>query len=158
MAIRRSLGDRNCRFKSCLLHQKEKEVYMKQKKYIISENKLRQLLKDEIKLEALEYGGVDNWEWYGDSIQDYLKECNFEEIEDLIEKELQNYSLVEEYRPVKSEGFYIVSGIMEDGYNEEIYYDFDSALSRYKTLKNHIPQKDHLSLEYIEGISKKISI
>lgn len=128
------------------------------KKYIISENKLRQLLKDEIKLEALEHGGVDNWEWYGDSIQDYLKECNVEEIEDLIEKELEIYSEVKPYTPIDLEKFYIVSGIMEDGYNEEIYYDFDSALSRYETLKNHIPQKDHLSLEYIEGIPKKISI
>ena len=128
------------------------------KKYIISENKLRQLLIDEIKLEALEHGGVDNWEWYGDSIQDYLKECNVEEIEDLIEKELEIYSEVKPYTPIDLEKFYIVSGIMEDGYNEEIYYDFDSALSRYETLKNHIPQKDHLSLEYIEGIPKKISI
>ena len=128
------------------------------KKYIVSENKLRQLLKDEIKLEALEHGGVDNWEWYGDSIQDYLKECNVEEIEDLIEKELEIYSEVKPYTPIDLEKFYIVSGIMEDGYNEEIYYDFDSALSRYETLKNHIPQKDHLSLEYIEGIPKKISI
>ena len=126
--------------------------------YSIRHDDLIRLFADHYKLNALINAGADNWEWYGDSIQDYLKECNVEEIEDLIEKELEIYSEVKPYTPIDLEKFYIVSGIMEDGYNEEIYYDFDSALSRYETLKNHIPQKDHLSLEYIEGIPKKISI
>ena len=43
------------------------------KKYIIDENELYRLLKYSMILEALENGGVDNWEWYGDSIYDYKK-------------------------------------------------------------------------------------
>ena len=41
-------------------------------KYIIEEAELRELLYSYYKLEALEYGGVDNWEWYGESQEDYL--------------------------------------------------------------------------------------
>lgn len=32
------------------------------------------LIADQMKLSALEGGGVDNWSWYGDSIRDYEKE------------------------------------------------------------------------------------
>lgn len=41
-------------------------------KYIVDEKELRELLYSYYKLEALEYGGVDNWEWYGESQEDYL--------------------------------------------------------------------------------------
>lgn len=41
-------------------------------KYIIDEEDLRELLYSHYKLAALEYGGVDNWEWYGESQEDYL--------------------------------------------------------------------------------------
>lgn len=44
------------------------------KYYKISEDELRELLYDSLKLEALENGGVDNWEWYGASINDFLKD------------------------------------------------------------------------------------
>jgi len=32
------------------------------------------LKKDEKMLRALEAGGVDNWEWYGDSLNEFFKE------------------------------------------------------------------------------------
>ena len=41
-------------------------------KYIIDEKELRELLYSYYKLKALEYGGVDNWEWYGEAQEDYL--------------------------------------------------------------------------------------
>lgn len=41
-------------------------------KYIIDEKELRELLYSYYKLEALEYGGVDNWEYYSESQEDYL--------------------------------------------------------------------------------------
>ena len=37
-------------------------------------HELIELLSDQMKLSALESGGVDNWSWYGDSIWDYVKE------------------------------------------------------------------------------------
>ena len=33
-----------------------------------------ELIRDQMKLMALEAGGVDNWSWYGDSLYDALKE------------------------------------------------------------------------------------
>lgn len=37
----------------------------------------------EAKLQALEAGGVDNWEWYGESLSEYHK---YTEMEDLYEE------------------------------------------------------------------------
>lgn len=42
--------------------------------YLIPEYKLRELLEDSNKLAALECGGVDNWDWYGYSIHNYIED------------------------------------------------------------------------------------
>lgn len=44
------------------------------KQFLITETRLRELLEAEARLEALEYGGVDNWEWCDDSLHNWLKE------------------------------------------------------------------------------------
>ena len=43
------------------------------KRYIIKESELLELLEARLRMAALENGGVDNWEWYGDSLCDYLR-------------------------------------------------------------------------------------
>ena len=40
----------------------------------IEQRRLLALLEAYFKLAALESGGVDNWEWYGDSLCQYLEE------------------------------------------------------------------------------------
>ena len=51
--------------------------------YLIFEETFKSILEDALKFRALESGGVDNWEWYGASLNDFLKECALEnEIED----------------------------------------------------------------------------
>jgi hypothetical protein len=52
----------------------------------ISEQRLRQLERAERKLNALESGGVDNWEWYSESLKDYFKE---EELAELLDDSTQ---------------------------------------------------------------------
>lgn len=47
-----------------------------EKYYKISYSELRELLHDSLMLAALESGGVDNWEWYGASISDFIKNNN----------------------------------------------------------------------------------
>ena len=48
---------------------------------------------------ALEAGGVDNWEWCGQSIQDYIDECStidfvhYEDIEEIVEADIANFSI-----------------------------------------------------------------
>jgi hypothetical protein len=69
------------------------------KKYIVSEERLRDLIEAEEKLCALNAGGVDNWSWYGDSIRDYIEQNRFnepfEEIEELVDRELSFYQKLE---------------------------------------------------------------
>lgn len=56
----------------------------------ITETRLAELLRTERKMQALETGGVDNWEWYGESLKDFHKEEDkqsliYEAAEDLVE-------------------------------------------------------------------------
>ena len=43
----------------------------------ISASELIELVAAQMKLMALESGGVDNWEWYGESLHEYMKELLF---------------------------------------------------------------------------------
>ena len=44
------------------------------KKYrLVPETELRHYIEAWLKLQALENGGVDNWEWYGASLGDFLE-------------------------------------------------------------------------------------
>lgn len=69
------------------------------KYYLIEESRLKELLKSEARLDALEWGGVDNWEWYGESLSQYLDEyCQWNGInrarydfDKLAEEDLSNY-------------------------------------------------------------------
>ena len=45
----------------------------------ISNKRLRELEIAERKLQALEAGGVDSWEWYGEAIEPFIKEMEREE-------------------------------------------------------------------------------
>lgn len=45
----------------------------------IDDKEYARLLKAERKLSALEAGGVDNWEWYSESLKKYFKEEEFDE-------------------------------------------------------------------------------
>lgn len=70
--------------------------------YIISKERLLELLKAENKLNVLEGDGVDNWTWYMEGRRQYLKEgaemygVNIDDnedfdFEDLVELDLQNF-------------------------------------------------------------------
>lgn len=70
--------------------------------YIISKERLLELLKAEDELNVLEMDGVDNWTWYMESRRQYLKEgaeiygVNIDEnedfdFEDLAELALQDF-------------------------------------------------------------------
>ena len=48
----------------------------------IEQRKLLALLEAYFKLAALENGGVDNWEWYGDSLCQYLQEDEMNRLQD----------------------------------------------------------------------------
>ena len=48
----------------------------------IEQRKLLALLEAYFKLAALESDGVDNWEWYGDSLCQYLQEDEMNKTQD----------------------------------------------------------------------------
>ena len=58
-----------------------------EKYYRISESELRGLLEDSLTLSMLESDGVDNWEWYGESygdiVRDYFPNIDEEEFYNL---------------------------------------------------------------------------
>lgn len=65
-----------------------------EKYYLISENMLKRYLTESVIYNALVNGGVDNWEWYGESIQEEIQRCSedyekdFEDIEDIVDYKL----------------------------------------------------------------------
>lgn len=76
---------------------------MVEKKYVkISIDELAELIESSKKLSALECGGVDNWEWYGESLCDYIAQYGkYEYFDDYIdditleENILKKYPLVD---------------------------------------------------------------
>lgn len=58
------------------------------KSVMIDEKRLKQLERAYGKLQALEAGGVDNWEWYSESLRDWNKE---NELEELIENMVNDF-------------------------------------------------------------------
>jgi len=53
----------------------------------ITKRYLKTLERAQAKLEALEVGGVCNWEWYGESLKEFRKD---EELDELIAKHVDN--------------------------------------------------------------------
>ena len=80
------------------------------KRYVlISEEELKELFVTQIKYNALVQGGVDNWDWYSESIQNFAEDLNKEGLlgesadevfDTYAEKEIEKYiqvSAKEEY-------------------------------------------------------------
>lgn len=75
------------------------------KKYrLVEENELIDILEGYNKILALESGGVDNWEWYGGALADYLEEwikdsgvdpANDWDFQSIAESDLNRYSSTE---------------------------------------------------------------
>ena len=66
------------------------------KYYIIDELRLKELLVTEARYDALENGGVDNWEWYGASIQDYLDLYKANAIYEIVNERINEFKALEE--------------------------------------------------------------
>jgi len=53
----------------------------------LTPERIKELERAEAKLNALEAGGVDNWEWYGESLKEYNKTVRLEEeLENMLEE------------------------------------------------------------------------
>ena len=59
-----------------------------EKFYKVSESELRKLYEAKECYNALQRGGVDNWEWYSDAISQYLEDNKAEDFDQLVELDL----------------------------------------------------------------------
>lgn len=57
---------------------------------IIPKEELASLLRDSDKLHRLECGGVDNWEWYSEALNDE-KDLSYDEIQDMSDDDLIDF-------------------------------------------------------------------
>ena len=60
------------------------------KAVIIPKNELASLLRDSDKLHRLECSGVDNWEWYGEALNDE-EDLSYDEIQDMSDDDLLDF-------------------------------------------------------------------
>lgn len=73
---------------------------------LVPKDELKDLLYDSLRLQALDCGGVDNWDWYGDSIRDFIDAAKVDynvpeddddfDIDDMADVDVEDYRTVEE--------------------------------------------------------------
>ena len=71
------------------------------KNIILTETGFKNIYRGYLKYLALQSGGVDNWEWYGDSLNAFLRDSYFENhpnhtIEDFNEQDYDFDTVIEE--------------------------------------------------------------
>jgi len=84
-------------------------------KVTITKERLKKLEDIEYKMQCLEQGGVDNWEFYGDSLEEYFKEKEQEEKVDSLLIDIQETLSCGAYEPSeRGAGFAFDEGCIED--------------------------------------------
>ena len=73
---------------------------------LVPKDELEDLLYDSLRLQALDCGGVDNWDWYGASIGDFIEAAKVDynvpkddddfDISDMADVDVEGYRTVEE--------------------------------------------------------------
>lgn len=73
---------------------------------LVPKDELKELLCDSLTLQALECGGIDNWDWYGASIEDFIEAAKVDynvpeddkdfDISDMADVDVEGYRTVEE--------------------------------------------------------------
>ena len=63
--------------------------------FLVNEKELQELLKAYCQFQALECGGVDNWEWYGEAMCNYLEDEGCQKFDDVVKNMLKSYKVYE---------------------------------------------------------------
>lgn len=73
---------------------------------LIPKDELKELLCDSLRLQALDCGGVDNWDWYGEAVRDFIDAAKADynvpeddddfDIDDMAAVDVEGYRTVEE--------------------------------------------------------------
>ena len=67
-----------------------------EQQFYIGESRLLELLEIEARYIALENGGVDNWEWCGQSQEDYLDLCDALSFEEVDVQRIQDFTFADD--------------------------------------------------------------
>ena len=62
---------------------------------IVPREMMEEIMEGHLRWCALESGGVDNWEWYGASMKDFLEESNINSISQLTKEEVDGFPTCE---------------------------------------------------------------
>ena len=65
-----------------------------EKYFIVPESDLRRLIDQSNHYEGLDWGGVDNWDWYGESLHSYLENQQVKDFDELTELDLARFTEV----------------------------------------------------------------
>jgi hypothetical protein len=77
---------------------------------VMNSKRIQELLNAERKLNALEAGGVDNWEWYDESLESIRKEDKLEDVVDMYVQNILELAAIAEVSAEDSRnGLYIVN-------------------------------------------------
>ncbi len=90
----------------------------------VSTKRLKELERTEAKMAALDAGGVDNWEWYGDALKDWFNENEHEENINSLIKDLETTFGECAYEPSERG-----AGI---AFRDDIYDDVTEVLKAHK--------------------------
>jgi hypothetical protein len=98
---------------------------------VMSSKRIQELLNAERKLNALEAGGVDNWEWYDKALESIRKEDKLQDVVDMYVQDMLELAAQAEVSAEDSRnGLYIVN-IDED----ETRITLQSFLQEYKRVE-----------------------
>ena len=96
----------------------------------ISYEQYKELLDREEKLSALEVGGVDNWEWYDESLEGYYKKKKLENLVDDTLREILDIVAVSDISCEDSlNGLYIINP--DEVALEKVHEDFKQSLDNF---------------------------
>lgn len=110
---------------------------------IISEQEYENLFYTKCTLDALEAGGIDNWEWYGESFSQDLEYWNDEHSEEQYKYwEDMADAIVEKAKKQTAKGIYI---LWEDGIIQGVYCSYDKT---YEAMCAAIDKIDSVKVDW----------
>lgn len=72
---------------------------------ILTETEFKNIYRGYLKYLALQSGGVDNWEWYSESLSDFLRDCYLENHPDrTIDDSVSINEVYDKYKIIDIEG------------------------------------------------------
>ena len=128
----------------------ERDIY-----YKISKEKLIELFTAYEMLCALENGGVDDWEWYSCTINDYLNSYKMNSFEEFAEAEIKNLPIVtDDFKYIDEAHLHIILYLLLSNTAISIIKYFTSNMEKNLALENFNKLIEILKFGILKGEPK----